>query len=54
MEGGDVDSQIEAFLNAIKAFPDIQFIVTKSNADQGGARINDLLDEADGEIETGY
>lgn len=51
MEGGSVDKQIEEFLEAIKAFPDIQFIVTKSNADQGGARINELLDEADKEIE---
>lgn len=51
MEGGSVDKQIEEFFEAIKAFPDIQFIVTKSNADQGGARINNLLDEADKEIE---
>lgn len=51
MEGGSVDDQIEDFLNAVKAFQDIQFIVTKSNADQGGARINDLLDKADNEIE---
>lgn len=46
MEGGSVDEQIDAFLQAIIAFPDIQFIVTKSNADQGGARINNLLDTA--------
>ena len=38
------------FLNAIRAFPYIEFIVTKSNSDQGGARINELLDEAEGEI----
>ena len=50
MEGGSVDTQIEEFLNAIKAFPDLQFIVTKSNADQGGARINELLDEAEQKI----
>ncbi len=50
MEGGSVDEQIESFLDAIKAFPDIQFIVTKSNADQGGARINALLDNAELEI----
>ena len=50
MEGGSVDTQIEEFLKAIKAFPDIQFIVTKSNADQGGARINELLDAAESEI----
>ena len=51
MESGDVDGQIAEFLEAIKAFPKLQFIVTKSNADQGGARINDLLDVADTEIE---
>ncbi|MBO4845842.1 MAG: UDP-N-acetylglucosamine 2-epimerase (hydrolyzing) [Lachnospiraceae bacterium] len=46
MEGSDVDEQIAEFIEAIKAFPDIEFIVTKSNADQGGARINELLDKA--------
>lgn len=51
MEGNTVDGQIEAFLNAIKMFPTLQFIVTKSNADQGGARINQLLDIAENEID---
>lgn len=51
MEGGSVDSQIDEFIKAIKSFPDIQFIVTKSNADQGGARINELLDAAESEID---
>ena len=51
MEGGSVDEQIEEFLGAIKVFPDLQFIVTKSNADQGGARINELLDAAEMEID---
>lgn len=46
MEGGSVDTQMEEFLEAIKAFPSIQFVATKSNADQGGARINELLDAA--------
>ncbi len=50
MECGSVDGQIEEFLRAIQAFPDLQFIVTKSNADQGGARINELLDEAEKSI----
>lgn len=50
MEGEGVERQIEDFLMAIKSFPEIQFIVTKSNADQGGARINELLDEANEEI----
>ena len=51
MEGGSVDEQIAEFLSAMKAFPDMQFIVTKSNADQGGARINELLDEAENVVE---
>ncbi len=51
MEGGSVDGQIEEFLNAIIAFHELQFIVTKSNADHGGARINELLDEAEMNID---
>lgn len=50
MDNGDVAFKINEFLTAIKAFPKIQFIVTKSNADQGGAKINELLDKADIEI----
>lgn len=50
MEGGSVDEQIAEFLRAIETFPEIQFVVTKSNADQGGARINALLDEAEKRI----
>lgn len=50
MRDGSVDEQIAAFLRSIKAFPELQFIVTKSNADQGGARINELLDKAEKEI----
>ena len=51
MENGSVDDQIKEFLAALKSFPDLQFIVTKSNADQGGARINELLDDAEKEID---
>lgn len=51
MESGNVDGMIMQFLNAIKVFPGIEFIVTKSNADQGGARINDLLDAAEQEYD---
>lgn len=51
MEENSVDDQIAEFLEAIKAYPDIQFIVTKSNADQGGSRINELLDAADTQLE---
>ena len=50
MESGSVDDQIAEFLKAIQAFPDIEFVVTKANADQGGGRINDLLDEAQRKI----
>ena len=46
MDGSNTKELVYAFLEAIKAYPDIQFIVTKSNADQGGAEINKLLDEA--------
>lgn len=51
MEGGSVDKQINNFLDAIRVFPDLQFIVTKSNADQGGERINVLLDMAEPEMD---
>lgn len=44
--GSGIEEKIDNFLDAIKEFPTIQFIVTKSNADQGGAKINALLDEA--------
>ncbi len=47
MEDGSVDEQIAEFLDAIRQTGDLEFIVTKSNADQGGARINRLLDEAE-------
>ena len=50
MEYNTVDGQIGEFLKAIENFKDIEFIVTKSNADQGGARINELLDEASDRI----
>lgn len=51
MEDGSVDKQIESFLKVIKELPTLQFIVTKSNADQGGARINELLDESEKELD---
>lgn len=50
MEDGNADKQIEEFLSALRAFPDQQFIVTKSNADQGGARISALLDSVKEQI----
>jgi len=51
MEGGNLEKQIDSFLDAIRQFPEIQFIVTKSNADQGGARINEMLDQAEKAID---
>ena len=46
LEGSDVDGDMEEFLGAIKKRSDIEFIVTKSNSDMGGSRINEILDEA--------
>ena len=45
-------TKIKDFLDAIKCFPGIEFIATKSNADLGGANINALLEEAGGKIKT--
>lgn len=50
MDNGDVDEMVQNFLEAIVHTTEIEFIVTKSNADQGGAHINELLDKAQEEI----
>lgn len=50
MDDGDVDELIQNFIEAIKHTPEIEFIVTKSNADQDGAHINQLLDAAQADI----
>lgn len=50
MDDGGVDEIIYNFLEAIKHTPEIEFIVTKSNADQGGAHINELLDASQANI----
>ena len=50
MDNGDVDETVQNFLEAIKHTPEIEFIVTKSNADQGGAHINELLDASQANI----
>lgn len=39
-----VEEQMKHFFEAVRVLSEIEFIVTKSNADQGGARINELLD----------
>lgn len=51
MEGDSVEGDIENFLAVIKEYTQIQFIVTKSNADQGGEKINRMLDEANKDID---
>ena len=50
MDDGDADELIHNFLEAIMHTPEIEFIVTKSNADRGGAHINQLLDTAQADI----
>lgn len=45
MEDDVIDKIMENFFSAIGLFPSLHFIITKSNADIGGARINYLLDD---------
>lgn len=51
MQDANIEEQLQEFLEAIRMTPEIEYIVTKSNADQGGAHINELLDEAAERIE---
>ena len=51
MDGSSVENDINELLEAMKAFPEIQFIVTKSNSDQGGEKINEMLDAAEPKID---
>lgn len=51
MDGTKVENLIQQFIIAIKHFRNIEFIVTKSNSDYGGAKINNLLDLANKQIE---
>ncbi len=46
LEDGDIEAMMDEFLEVIKSRPDMEFIVTKSNADMGGSLINRILDEA--------
>ncbi len=46
MENSGIEKQMNRLFEAIQAFPDITFIATKSNADQGGAEINAMWDDA--------
>ncbi|SFS45995.1 GDP/UDP-N,N'-diacetylbacillosamine 2-epimerase (hydrolysing) [Succinivibrio dextrinosolvens] len=45
MEDDVIDDMLESFFSAIDNFPSLHFIITKSNADLGGSRINGLLEE---------
>ncbi len=45
MEDDVIDNMLENLFSAIGKFTFLHFIITKSNADLGGARINYLLDE---------
>lgn len=44
LEDGDIKYQIMEFIDALSEFKEYEFIVTKSNADQGGSLINSILD----------
>ena len=50
LEKNDLNQLMDEFFAAITAFPEIDFIVTKANADLGGAVINDLLDRKSKEL----
>ncbi len=39
------DKKVSELIRAMKAFPDIVFIITKANADQSGNRINKIFDQ---------
>lgn len=45
LEEGSIKEQIIAFLDALSYFDQFEFVVTKSNADLGGALINKILDD---------
>ncbi|NBI70655.1 UDP-N-acetylglucosamine 2-epimerase (hydrolyzing) [Clostridiaceae bacterium] len=50
LEENSLEKQIRDFLEAIRRFPEIEFIITKSNADEGGARINEMMDREEKNI----
>lgn len=50
MEDDTAEKDILNLLEAIKRFPNIEFIITKSNSDQNGQKINKILDEKSNEI----
>lgn len=46
-----VEKYVQEFLDAITSYTGIQFIITKSNADNGGVIINEMLDAAEKKYE---
>lgn len=45
LEKEDIDSQFDNLISALKKYKDVNFIFTKSNADVGGMRINELIED---------
>lgn len=45
LDNTDIEKMTRDFLAALECFPQLQFIITKSNADQGGTFINRILDD---------
>lgn len=44
LEEGTGEGQMEELLSALQEFPQMNFIITKSNADEGGRKMNQLLE----------
>lgn len=44
LEDDSIEMILDDYFKAISAFPKINFIMTKSNADQGGEKINEILE----------
>ena len=51
IENSDEVTLMREVFDAIRNYPEICFVFTKSNADQGGSKINSILDEASRKID---
>lgn len=51
MEGAGAVSQVRELLEALEAFPDMKFILTRANADAGGRKINEIMESYAGKHE---
>lgn len=45
LEADAAQKQMQEVLEALDAFPDMKFVITKANADAGGKIINDMIDK---------